>query len=345
MAKKAHYVNREYLLTDESVNVYGFRLLTSGFQQEEYLRNPIGYRMHNRDTGVVLRWVDFRQERDKIFAMPVINLSNPVGQQTLEEVENGFLNAASVGKIVVLEINDSEALKLEGQEGPTVTKWYPKEISLVDIPGNRNALAPSLYDVEGNEINLSDFKSANLEQFNNKFKNPLKLEQMEFKKAVIQTLNLADNVKDDAINQELKSLVSKASRVSGLERDLADLKLEKENVSKELSDFKAEINQEKIKDLLDAGQDAGKITAKIAKDLADKYADDAEGLKSLIDNLPSYASLTDKIDKANQSPHGLVGKSWDELDRSGKLPDLKLQDLDAFKEKYKEKFGKEYQEK
>lgn len=40
MAKdKAVKVEREYKLTDDSVNVYGFRLLTSGFQQEQYMWN------------------------------------------------------------------------------------------------------------------------------------------------------------------------------------------------------------------------------------------------------------------------------------------------------------------
>lgn len=347
MAKdKAVKVEREYKLTDDSVNVYGFRLLTSGFQQEQYMRNPIGYRMHERDKGVVLRWKDFRREEDRVYAKPVINLSNPLGQQTLEEVENNFLNAASVGKIVVLEISDSEELKLPGQEGPTVTKWYPKEISLVDIPGNSNALAPLLYDEEGNEINLSDWRKKDIEEFNNKYKKPIKKVNMAkglaLRIALIQALNLSDNVDDETIQEGIKDLVDKASKVEILQKNLADLKTEKEEAEQNLTDLKNQINQDKIQNLLDAGQKAGKITAKLAKDLADKYADDPEGLASLIEGLPAYRSLSDSIEKAGGASASLIEKSWDELDKSGKLPDLKARDFEAFKEKFKEKFGKDY---
>ena len=39
-----------------------------------------------------------------------------------------------------------------------------------------------------------------------------------------------------------------------------------------------------------------------------------------------------------------AGKSWDELDKAGKLGELKAQDMAAFKNLYKEKFGVDYQE-
>jgi len=128
-------------LSDSSVNCYGFRLLTNGYQIDEYRRNPVGYYMHQRESGVMVRWEDLSIKGDRVTGCPVINLSNERGQQTADEIESGFLLAASMGDIVVLEYSDAPEMKKPGQTGPTITKWYNKECSVVDVPGNANALA------------------------------------------------------------------------------------------------------------------------------------------------------------------------------------------------------------
>ena len=158
MSEKFKKIDKEFCITDNSVNVYKYRCLTEGLLLDEIKKNPIGFLMHDRGRGVVVRWEDFRIEEDKVYAKPIINLSHPEGQSIVEQIENGFLNAASVGKIVCLEASNDKKLKLAGQVGPTIIKWFPREISLVDIPGNYNALA-NLYDENDNELSLSDFIS------------------------------------------------------------------------------------------------------------------------------------------------------------------------------------------
>src|ERR1700744_2759375 len=103
MTDKFKKIERSYVLSDSSVNEYGFRLLTSGYQLAAFQKNPIGYYMHRREDGIVLKWEDLQIEDDKIIGIPVINLSNERGIKACDEAENGFLNAASVGHIVVLE--------------------------------------------------------------------------------------------------------------------------------------------------------------------------------------------------------------------------------------------------
>ena len=44
------------------------------------------------------------------------------------------------------------------------------------------------------------------------------------------------------------------------------------------------------------------------------------------------------------SPASLSDKTWDELDKAGQLSNLRNADLNAFKAKYKEKFGIDYKE-
>ena len=152
-------VNKEFVLSDSSVNTYGFRLLTSGYLLEEFKKNPIGYLMHNRDAGVLVKWDNLRIEGDRVIGTPDINMSNPQALQTLESIENGYLNAASMGAFVILEMSDDPKLKLQGQTQTTITKWFNRECSIVDIPGNMNALV--LYDKNGKIVNLQNLSASN----------------------------------------------------------------------------------------------------------------------------------------------------------------------------------------
>lgn len=151
-------INKEYVLSDSSVNDFGFRLLTSGYQIAEYIKNPIGYYMHKRDDGVLVRWDEVAIKGDTIVGTPCVNLNNPRGQQTADEIEGGFLNAASMGHFVILEVSDDPILKLTGQTGPTITKWYNRECSLVDIGSNSNALT-QLFDKDGNPVTLASLRA------------------------------------------------------------------------------------------------------------------------------------------------------------------------------------------
>lgn len=152
-------IEKEFMLTDSSVNCYGMRFLTSGYMLNEFQRNPIGYFMHDRASGILVSWSDFRIENnDKVYAKPSINLSHPRGQRTVHEINNGFLNGASVGHVIVLEMDEEPALTLPFQTGANLTKWYNKECSLVDIPGNDNAL--KLFNKDGVELNLSAFQNS-----------------------------------------------------------------------------------------------------------------------------------------------------------------------------------------
>lgn len=141
-------INKEFCITDSSVNSYGYRLLTAGFQVDRF-NPPIGYFMHERDKGVAVRWSDFRIEGDKVLATPTVNvLQFP---DLADQIEQGFYDSASVGHIIALEWTDNEAMKLPTQTGITVTKWFCRECSIVDIPGNFNAVA-DIYDKDENSL-------------------------------------------------------------------------------------------------------------------------------------------------------------------------------------------------
>ncbi|PZP44845.1 MAG: hypothetical protein DI598_14065 [Pseudopedobacter saltans] len=279
-------INKDFLLTDNSVNSYGFRLLTEGYMQEEFEKNPIGYYMHLREEGVVVRWTDFRRDGDKVFAKPVINMSNTRGGQTYDEVINGFLNAASVGHYVILELSDDASLKLPGQTGPTVTKWYNRELSLVDIPGNYNALT-NLFDKDGNKINaLSDLVSTAKTTTTHPTAAPHK---KSYEQKRIDTL----------------------SNMSWHELDRSG-KLE------ELKKLSEDAYEEKFRDEFGKYPDSRKNRLKDAKPETGKKEKDEYQKKRL---------------------ETLSAKSWDELDRSGDMVELKQLSETAYRAKVFENFG------
>jgi hypothetical protein len=325
-------IDKEYCFTDESVNDYGFRLLTSGYQLPEFQKNPIGYYMHSREDGVVVSWSEFRIEGDKVFAKPSINLSNKRGEQTADEVENGFLNGASVGHIVVLESSMEPEMMVPGQTGPTITKWFNRELSLCDIPGNMNGLC--LYNNEGELINLSTFKNQKIQ-----------MEKIILTHASLIALSLTADATQTAVDTAITNLATKAANVDSLTVQLNAANTAKKTAETGLETLKKETTAKEIAANLAAAVTATKMTQAQSDLLAINYAGKPVELAAYIDTLQPQASVISMIN--NSTVKNLAAeykdKTWNELDRiDGALANLKAADIDLFKQKFKAEFKKEY---
>jgi len=327
VSDKFKKIEKEFCLTDDSVNVYGYRLLTSGMLLDEVKKNPIGFKMHEREKGVVVRWEDFRLSDDKVYAKPVINLSHPQGETIVAEIENGFLNAASVGRIVCLDASDDKDLMLPGQTGLTITEWFPREISLVDIPGNYNALA-NLFDINDNELNLADFVKS---KTNN-------MKKIILSTAMLATLCLSDNSSDDDANKALEDLIDKANKVPVLESDLADKSKALTDKEKELDDLRAAGVAKEVQDLLDKGKADKKLTAALATELAASFATNPAGLKNLIDAMPAQTLVTEQLGDDAKNLAAFEGKKWDDLYATNELEGVRTKFPDLYEKLRKEKF-------
>lgn len=312
-------IDKEFCITDDSVNVYKYRCLTAGLLLDEVKKNPIGYHMHNREKGVVVRWEDFRIDGDKVFATPVVNLSHPEGQSIADQIESGFLNAASVGKIKVLEASSAKNLMLPGQEKATITKWFPREISLVDIPGNYNALA-NLYDKDDNDLNLSDLENFTIENMSNTLQAA----------TILAALNLKDGDESEVVTA-INELVAKADKADEYKTSLT----EKET---ELKDLKAEGIKKQVEDLIDKGKTDKKLTNEVAESLKTSFAENPDGLKDLIDKMPAQVSVTEEIKNGDKNLEKYKGKSWDDLYQSDDLEAVRQQFPDLYEKLRTEKF-------
>jgi hypothetical protein len=332
-------IDKEFRYTDDTVNVYGFRLLTSGYLIDDFKKNPIGFYMHGespdcpREAGVLVLWEDFRIEGDAVYAKPVINLNHPRGEQTVSEIEDGFLNGASVGKIIAIEVSDDPALMLPGQTGPTVTKWTHRELSLVDIPGNLNAL--SLFDKDGKAINLADFKTSSNQ--------PSNMKQIFLTPELIAMLGLSDSSDQSAVNAAIKDLSDKAKTADGLKLQLDTALADKATAVTALETIQKEAKQKEVTSILDKALADRKVTKQLSDKLAKQYEGKPDELKDLVDAMQPYQSVTESITKEKSAIDEKFNKlSYQELDKAGLLPALKEANIELFKQKFKDCYNTEY---
>lgn len=330
MSAKFKKIDKWYVLSDSTVNVYGFRLLTSGYQREMYERNPIGFDMHNRDGGVVVRWEDITIEGDEIKAKPKINLAHPNGQRLVDEVENGFKNGASVGRIIVLEYSDDPSLKLPGQTGPTVTKWYHKECSLCDIPGNDNSLA--LFDKDGAPINLADFTK----------ENNLAMKQVILTAASLALLKLKDDSETAVVDQAIKDLKDKADQFEAL-------KVEKSNLETKVTELEKTAKDQKVANLVDNAVKEGKILPVQADQYKKLALADFDSVEALLSAAPAHKTIQSQLADQNKTENAaaiaeLMKIPASELFESDRMEELKGLSMPHFKIKYKEFTGKDFVE-
>lgn len=199
-----------FVVSDEAINLYGFRVLTKGINLEQFKRNPIMLYMHNRSayqpTGdeVIGRWENIRVEGTKLLADAVFDESSALGKKIADKVRGGFIRMASIG-IRKKEISEAKEYLLSGQTRPTVTKSDLDEISIVDMGGNNNAL--KLYGNNGEEVELQKLN----------FKSTPDMSELK-------SVNIALGLKADA--PEAETLVA-----------IATMKTDKENAETKLGNF------------------------------------------------------------------------------------------------------------
>lgn len=137
-----------FLVSDESVNSYGFKVLTNGIDTSQFEKNPIMLYMHERPR-IIGKWENLTRKKGKLYADAVFDLEDPFASEIAGKVERGFLKCASIG------------LGKAVQEQDTVTSCQLYEISIVDIGSNGNALrlytdTEQTIQLKLNEINVTE---------------------------------------------------------------------------------------------------------------------------------------------------------------------------------------------
>lgn len=190
---------KEVVISNSSLNSYGFRVLTEGIDLTQYKRNPILLWMHTRpfrgttDEVLPLGHVEnLRIDGDNLIGTPVFDEGDEFARRVKAKWDSGILKMVSAGLKVVEESSDPSVL-LQGQQYATVSRSKLIEVSIVDIGSNDDALV--LYNEHDDIINLAQGKG---EIFLTRITNPLTTTQME-----IKTIALALGLPETATEQEV----------------------------------------------------------------------------------------------------------------------------------------------
>lgn len=189
---------KEFLLSDESLNSHGLIIQTEGIDIARFLENPVMYYNHDREKGVIGKWIDLRKEKNKLYGTPIFDEKQDLGCLVARQVREGFIRAASIG------IGDVVI------SGNTVTKCELREISICDIPSNKHALQLYYKDKSINfqtYVELLNKESMNEEEFKQILK-VLSLPDEATVKDVIETIQYMQKLlpqnKGEDVKQKLQ---------------------------------------------------------------------------------------------------------------------------------------------
>ncbi len=299
------------------MNSYGFRVLTDGIDVSRFEKNPIMLWNHSRtwagredEVLPIGRWENVRKEDGKLMADAVFDEKDDFSIRIRQKVEQGILNACSIG-LRVVEQSDDPSVLVPGQTRCTVTRCVLLECSIVDIPSNQNACA--LYDDEGGIVELSTTGTVPVGLLTNKNNEMGKKE-----------LNLALGLAEDATEAEA---VARAMELMTMETEFAKLKAEAEQARKTES-----------AGLLDEALRSGQITLHGKAAFEKLFESDFDNAKKLLAELPERKPLVSGGETGTGME--LANMSWDELDKAEKLQELKARDPEQYNQKFNEKFNK-----
>jgi hypothetical protein len=327
---------KPFVLTDESLNAYGFWIKTEGLDWSLFDQNPLMLFMHirpgeyqNLGKDMLLPlgcWKERKKEGNLIMATPEFDQDDEFAKKIEKKVEKGIIRMASIG-VQVLEWSKSPEDLKPLQTRPTVKRAIVKEASIADLGGNYNALR--LYDESGQMLTLSqDPAKCAISLINQSNQNQLKM------KNVIGLLKLADTANEAEVYQAIVKLNEK---ITALEAD--KVKLDAEILKLKTSD-EAE-QKARVKTMIDAAVRDRKILESSRADYVALAEKDFDNTKKILDGMTVMTKLADGTDNTGKK-NKFEGKTWKDLDKSGSLEELKLADISKFKDLYKEEFGKEY---
>jgi hypothetical protein len=289
-----------FVISDESLNSYGFRVLTDGIDTTLFDKNPIALWVHTRPYGwdknreplPIGKWVNLRRDGKKLIGDLEFDEDDDFAVSLMRKVEKGIINMVSAG-LRAITTSDDPSVLVKGQTRPTVVQCMLMEVSLVDIGANRNAMR--LQDEFGVEINLSDKEGNHLLPLLSDIQN--QNNDMKFQEQIAQVLKLSDGASEADILAAVQNAVKTTTNLSDLNSQITNLEGEVTTLKDQLKVYqdaeKAASEQKRIA-LVDGAIKDKKITAEERDDylafaeqnyeLCEKQLSKMHGVKELGSN-------------------------------------------------------------
>ena len=197
-------------------------------------------------------------------------------------------------------------------------------------------LIDGIYDMDDEAVNAGSadeiytyFNNRLHMQPQNKDKEMALLESL---KGIPSFANLAD---ENDVLAHVRELENKAAKADALAQAV-------EGYKKKLQD----VEDKEIVAIIDKAVAERRITAEQKDAFMALMKTDRENTEKLLASMKArpFRRIADELRDETGSPANLAGKSWDELDKAGKLSELHNADFETFKAMYKEKFGLDYKE-
>lgn len=229
---------KRIILSDSSLNRYGYRVLTEGLNIEAFKKNPIMLYMHFRDEGTpywgeskaIGHWEDIQINGDELSAIPVFDKVDDLSKTVAAKYEAGTYNAASIGFRIIATSANKELL-VPGQTRETVTESELMEVSIVDVPGNSNAVR--LYDQTTSVLLAAGMDTKSVPALSI----PLKQKAMNFKSSWLSFLSLLSIEKEKAETTELSS-----ENVEQIHTEMTRLKTENDTLVQAKTDIDGKLS-------------------------------------------------------------------------------------------------------
>lgn len=196
---------KTFLVSDESVNTYGFAVRTVGIRLENAKKNCPAFYEHDTDDIPLGHWENFKKEGVKLYADLVIEGANEAEKTYIRKIQNGDIKGASIGADPITWNSDPLQLQ-QGQTMPWLEESDLFEISITALPGNQNALA---LKKDGCVVKLN---STNTTLFFSTKKTEPDMKQVALK------LGLHENATENEIVNAIKDVQLKAAHAEAMQK-------------------------------------------------------------------------------------------------------------------------------
>lgn len=257
----------KFVLSDERINSYGFKVRTSGIDLTDFKDNPVMLYEHER-RDLVGHWKDLETEGERLLAVPDFDLEDELGKRVAGKVERGILKGASIG-LQIAEI--SEEIQDDGAVVPVVSKSKLVEASLTALPSNSNALR--LYDQTGKKLSEQEIKLSITSTQSQQTQND---KSMSLSKENLQALGLQEGHTQEQLNEAISK---KLQELSTLQKE------------------QKERNETQAKSLVDDAIKAGKITADQKESFLSLARQDYDNARSILDGMQPAKKPTEALSR------------------------------------------------
>ena len=303
-------------ISNESVNCYGFRVLTAGVNVEQYKRNPVLLYMHER--GNVVGYVnDLKVENDEITGELMFDCASEQSERCQKQFEFGSLRMVSAG-LEIIETSEDPTMLVPGQTRPTITKSRLFEVSVADVGTNDDAI---VLEKDGKRIMLSKDGTCGLPLIthNNNQSN----KDMEQKVIALQ-LGLPETATEKEINEKLVQL-------KALQQENETLKAEKQKLT-----------DARITQLVDAAVAEKRLDAQHKEQFVKLGAQiGAEELEKTLQAMKPQVKLSAMLGHQGSAPESGSEKTYTKLSEvpADELVKLRADNVEEYKRLYEAEYG------